>query len=125
LNGKNCDAIMKKFSKLDVELMNCVQRCRGQKKFIDIDFDIDKATEFHILVSFRDFLRENNITYHVIETKSGYHVLMERATIKCNFHTKVKELHALVKDEVIVNNNEMIPCPGTLQGNHLVRFLRM
>ena len=43
INGKNCDAIMKKFSKLDVELMNCVQRCRGQKKFIDVDFDIDKV----------------------------------------------------------------------------------
>jgi len=125
LNGKRCDSIMKKFSKLDVELMNCIQRCRGQKKFIDIDFDIDKTKEFEVLENFINFMKENDITYHVIETKSGYHVLMERSTINCNFYKKVAELHELVNDEVIVNKNEMIPCPGTLQGGHLVRFLDM
>ena len=125
LNRKKCDSIMTKFSKLDVELMNCVQRSRGQKKFIDIDFDVDKVKEYYVLVKYIDFLKKNDIKYHVIETKSGYHVLMERATINCNFHKVVTELDKLVEDEVIINKNEMVPCPGTLAGNFPIKFLEI
>jgi len=125
LNGKKCESIMKKFSKLDVELMNCVQRSRGQKKFIDIDFDVDKVTERFVLERFIEWLKTHGIKYHVVETHSGFHVLMERSTIKCNFHPIVNELHKLVKDEVVVNGNEMIPFPGTNQGGFVVRFLDM
>jgi hypothetical protein len=125
LNGKNCDPIMKKFSKLDVELMNCIQRCRGQKKFVDVDFDIDKEKEFYVLEDYIKFLKENGITYHVVETKGGYHVLMERKTVNCNFHAKVSELDRLVENEVIINKSETIPCPGTLHGNFLVKFVEL
>jgi hypothetical protein len=122
----NCIA---KMASLDSMLMNCYQQSRSTKKFIDIDFDIP-ANAYDLLVQFIRVLKENNITYYVIKTKSGYHVLMQTDTIKFNYNITVHELNATAQYrygkehvEVIQNKNEMIPVPGTYQGGFPVTFL--
>lgn len=125
MNGSNCDSYLKKMSKLDTELMSCAQKAKGSSTFIDIDLDIDKVTERGALTELVNFLKKNNIKYHVIETRSGYHVLLKRKTIKCNYTLILHSLDKHVAKEVVLNENNMIPFPGTYQGNFVVKFLDM
>jgi hypothetical protein len=133
--GGDIDNVSQRINKMDVLLMNCFQRNRGTKHYIDIDFDIPK-NETWILTKFLSNLKENNITYYVIDTKSGYHVLLRRDTIKYNFTEVVKKLENEANEyrlgkmisethwEIMVNKNEMIPLPGTLQGGYPVSIIK-
>ena len=60
---------------LDRKLMNCVQKSRSRKNFIDIDFDI--KNNFYIVNSFMTELSIRQIKYHLIQTKSGYQLFYE------------------------------------------------
>jgi hypothetical protein len=116
-----------KLSSLDTELMNCYQRAKGTKNLIDIDFDVPEDG-FDLVERFVSLMRANGITVHVIRTRSGYHVLLQRADIKFNYVAVVNELHSeAVKRfghaEVVVNRNDMCPLAGTLQACFPVRFM--
>lgn len=129
------DNVGKRISKMDVLLMNCLQRNRGTKHYIDVDFDIPKNQDW-ILNKFLNNLKENNVTYYVIDTKSGYHVLLKKSTIQYNFAEVVKSLENEANEfrlgkmiseqhwEIAVNKNEMIPLPGTYQGGYPVRIIK-
>ena len=123
---KNKDA-MKTFASLDSMLMNCYQRQRGTKHFIDIDFDVPKTSG--LMSSFVSHLKLQAVKYHVIETKGGYHVLMERATIKHDYNKVLVELDRVAKElyekaEIVRNVNDMVPLPGTHQAGFPVRLLK-
>ncbi len=111
---------------LDRKLMNCIQTARSRKIFIDIDFDVKGD------IPIKDFiitLANKEIKYYLIQTKSGYHCLIDLASMKdkkFNLNYEVQKCHQLVclhDGEVIINTNGMIPVPGTLQAGELVRFL--
>jgi hypothetical protein len=119
------------FSNLDTQLMNCYQRSRGTRTLIDIDFDIPEDG-IDILKTFTSIMRENEVKYHVIKTKSGFHVLLEKANIKFNYVDIVKNCHieavkrfGLDHVEVMQNNNSMVPVPGCRQADFPVHFLDM
>lgn len=153
LNG-NKESFKDKFNKLDVELMNCYQRNRGRKIWMDIDFDVPK--EFNAPEIMKDYLRSTNLRFYWVDTKSGNHLLIDRSTLDfnpndiCHYGLRklweywqskaesgevsypIKQVLASNKiivgnyahvNEIIVNKNEMIPCPGTLQGGYPVRIL--
>lgn len=132
-NG-DIDNVGKRINKMDVLLMNCFQKNMGRKHYIDIDFDIPK-TEIRVVEYFLNHLKERSAkaNYFVIDTKSGYHVLLERDAIKYNFNESIsasieyaKEVGINVNDnfEIVNNKNLMIPLPGTLQGGYPVRVIR-
>jgi hypothetical protein len=128
-DNRDLDNISKRINKMDNLLMTCYQKNRGTKHFIDIDFDIPKSNEifWEFISHFTYHLDDNNVKYHVIDTHSGYHVLLERDTVKFNFTELINPLNKKAKNlynsEVVLNKNEMIPIPGTLQGNYEVRFI--
>jgi len=115
---------------LDTELMNCYQRARGTKTWIDIDFD-SPSKEFSLkqVREFEEYLTNNSITFHTIDTHSGFHVLLFKDSIKSDFYHEVSRLDYEAKcvfpqkAEVIKNVNDMVPIPGTLQGGYEVKFL--
>lgn len=114
---------------LDTLLMNCYQKSRSEKYLIDIDFDIPND-ERGIVSEFCQELMNNNVVFNTVKTHSGYHVLLRRDTVKFNYTTLVKEANADAikvygddRVEVVINNNEMIPVPGTLQAGTKVYFL--
>lgn len=105
------------------------QKYTSRKIFIDVDFD---TKDFSIVTMLTEKLDENNVEYFVIETQGGFHVAIKRGTcskyVNYMLYTSwVKNCDKIAKDidkdnEVIINKNEMIPLPGTLQANHLVKL---
>jgi len=115
----------KRLSTLDTELMNCYQRAKGTKKFIDIDFDVPEIALVNTVCS---DLKVHDVIYHVVKTKSGFHVLVQKDTLKYNYTEAVRMADQEAKKvyghaEVVVNSNDMIPIPGTIQANHQVKFI--
>lgn len=121
--GKNHETKYDYLARLDLKLMKFVQNTPSKKHYIDIDFDIDKVKEYKYLVQYVNFLKDNKIEYYIIETNGGYHVLIKRDTITCNFHPLVKDLDYLVKKEIVVNQNAMIPLPGCFCGGFKVKMV--
>jgi len=105
--------------KLDVLFMNEIQKQRATKHFIDIDVDTKDEVVYDKLTN---GLRDRGAEYITVVTHGGYHVLVWRKTLKFNYNELVKECDLMTDEEVIVNPNEMIPLPGTMQGGHLVSF---
>jgi hypothetical protein len=78
-------------------------------------------------------LRMNSIKYIIVETRGGYHVLIKRDTLKnsgLKLHDEIGGISTSLRTisaagEIIINKNEMIPTPGTLQGGFPVVIKEM
>lgn len=130
INNRDKQDIINRINKMDTLLMNCYQKNKSKKYWIDIDFDI-KKDDYDIVETFLKDLEEEKILYHVIDTHSGYHVLLNRQTITYDFNKSLEKCRDLGYDkykdtkwEIDKNDNEMIPLPGTIQGNYEVRLLK-
>ncbi len=129
-NLANNPEAYEKLRYLDTDLLNCYQRATGTSKWIDVDFDApDRDFLLRQVFEFLTELRINKVEFKVIETRSGYHVLLNRDTLKYNYTRIVSQLDAeakfVYKDkaEVTRNSNSMVPAAGCLQGGFKVKFL--
>ncbi len=116
---------------LDTELLNCFQRSRGARTWIDVDFDCpSKELGLGYVNTFRDDLAKHSVNNYVVETRSGYHVLLRREDLNYNYTEMVRGLDEVMKKqfpkhaEVVVNKNEMVPLPGVLSAGFEVRMIR-
>ncbi len=129
VKGNKVDNILYRIKRIENVLKTSVQKSRGTKHWIDIDCDVPNNNEL-ILKLQKEFLTNKKIKSFVIDTKSGYHLLISRKDLNFNpqdlctcIYNKFMEYLNDQNMEVIVNKNEMIPLPGTLQAGHLVRIL--
>lgn len=142
--------ILKRINKQRTLLMNCYQKSRGTKHWLDLDFDVPEY--FNAPKLMKDFLNALKIEYYWVETKSGYHLLIDidslskmkvnpqnicqeglirlfRATTEKQRGStpKYEGKNTIVIDskkyEIIINKNAMIPLPGTYQAGHKVTVL--
>lgn len=114
-------------TRADRVLMNCIQKSKSRRCFVDIDFDVinDKS-----MTIFTHILNDNGINHYVITSKNGYHVLIELQSLhgkKFNLQHNI-EIHHIEamnsnKGEVKINSNGMVPVPGTRQAGKLVQLL--
>jgi len=116
----------RRFISMDSKLMSCYQTAYGTKTLIDVDFDIPDAGKYLVLELVNEL--KGMVDTHIIKTRSGYHVLIERKNIKFNYTKIIKILNdravkAFGKGEVVVNKQGLVPIPGTLQGEYEVRFI--
>jgi hypothetical protein len=116
---------LKRLSKFDAIMLNAFQRSRSRKAWIDIDIDSKNQELLDFMVS--EF-KKAKLSFEILSTRSGYHILIRTRSIKCNYTeivTKGQEvLRALEGDvgEVVINTNQMVPVPGTFQADHKVVF---
>ncbi len=108
------------FINMERKMMNCIQKCRERRYFIDIDIDTKNETILN-----RISFRLKSVDYKIIETQGGWHILIKKDSLtkEVKLHEVVKEMNDAVKDEggeVMFNKNQMIPVPGTLQAGKLV-----
>lgn len=118
---------LKSLDKADRLFMNMVQKETGYKTWLDIDVD---STDWVHTSMVKMALEENGIRHHVIQTKSGYHILVHRQSLEdskyTELHKHVKKVHEIIAPEggeCIFNKNAMIPMVGTMQSDHLVRMV--
>lgn len=130
-NLANDAGALERLRYLDTELLNCFQRSRGARTWIDVDFDCpSKELGMSYVDTFREDLTKHGVEHHVISTRSGFHVLLRREDLNYNYTEMVRGLDEVMKKqfpehaEVVVNKNEMCPIPGVLSAGFEVRMIR-
>lgn len=119
LRGKDPD--FRSWHRLERHLMNCVQRARARRLIVDVDVD---TTDRVVVDKFCMFLDEHDITHRTVKTQGGFHVLVDKSTLKkTNIYDVIKKLDKECEGEVCINKNAMVPVPGTLQAGKLVTFI--
>jgi hypothetical protein len=110
--------------RINRELMNCIQKSRSRKYYIDIDIDFREKGTAECVIDLMGFLSTNKSVFYTIKTYSGYHFLIRKDTVPNTLFSKIEEhrLNSNIK-EIEFNKNEMIPVPGTLQAGKLVKFI--
>jgi hypothetical protein len=120
-----------RFRKSQSILKTQFQKYPSRKVFLDIDCDTKDTS---VVCGICSFLKKYNVDYFVIQSQGGYHVIIKKDTMpkdklfgKALFQDIIPTANDCVCSgggEVIINKNEMIPLPGTLQaGNHLVKII--
>ena len=115
--------------RMDRVLMNCIQKSRSRKVYIDIDMDTKDPDLFEVFVN-NLTIEYDPPTFHIIEPHGGYHFLIKNDTIpkELNLGKLVQDADKVAKKtgkEVVFNKNQMIPIPGTLQSGFPVKFKHM
>ena len=104
------------------EVMSSIQRSRGTKHFID--FDIDSKEE-GTLERIREALPDEtlNDSYFILETRGGYHVLVNPKRIRKSWTPGGGHWHRRLSLMSDITGDKMIPVPGTHQGGFTPKFL--
>ncbi len=125
-----------RLSKIDSQYRTQLQHAFSRKVLLDFDFDIPEGAS-RVVLEFTDRLTQNGAKSFVVKTRGGFHVLVERATIKYNYTKDLQEIRDLMttiygpgkKDaetkpiwEIEANHNEGLPLAGCLQKDYLVRL---
>ena len=132
LKGGDTENFINRINKIDNNLMSYYQQATGTVHWVDFDFDVPK--DINIVDYSTEILKEFEISnFHWIDTKSGYHCLVDSKQIRFNPNDLLKKIEEVLlaenminseeKYEIIYNKNAMVPLPGTLQGGHPVRIL--
>ena len=100
----------------------------GTKEWVDIDIDLDEEYTENLYNNIKDIFKEyftDSGDVMFIRTSGGIHCLIRKSKLKMNPNDICKKLSKVIKaKEIIRNNNEMIPCPGTyVDEDFIVRVL--
>lgn len=140
--GRDMSNIISRINKQDRLLMNCYQKARGVKYWIDFDIDTPHYKEIeYVLQDFVEEVKERHGKAYIIQTRGGYHLLVSRDTAfdkEYNPRVILREANYKIARylssgvsgklenigyEIIQNNNEMLPLPGLFQGDFLVKVI--
>lgn len=97
------------------EVMSCIQRSAGNKVYLDFDIDykpfaVEQLDEFI-----------NRDCVQLIETRGGYHILVELKKIEKRYQSTFYEgIQSLNVDQT---GDQLVPIPGCIQGGFVPRFV--
>jgi hypothetical protein len=110
---------------LNNNLMAFYQQASGTKRWMDFDLDMEKDEEFRKAVDFSLRVVMHVTDFVWIDTKSGYHLLVDCKQYSNDPNKLVEYMHKVARQytEIKFNSNSMVPLPGTTQSNYPVRIL--
>ena len=117
-----------RMNKIDNNLLTFYQNSHSSKYWIDIDIDLDekKETDVANIGQSVESCGYEVTPMHLIDTKSGYHLLLPKHILKDNpSKIAVKIQEVLKAKEAVINKNQMVPLPGTIAAGHKVKFLEL
>lgn len=100
------------------EALSALQKSKSKGYFIDFDLDLDKST-FNAEKMVYENINKDAVT--LIETRGGYHCLIEVARIDSNYK---KIFYQNLKQYSDVEGDCFIPIPGTIQGGFEVKVVK-
>lgn len=131
LMGEKCWKLLKATNyNIHAEAMSCIQKSKSRTCFVDFDID-DKG------VDLRELQEVTPEGYTILETRGGYHVLIQpsvankaieeanaeegQVPYKTNWHSKMLEIFP----EIDNTGDQMIPVPGCVQGGFTPKFIEL
>jgi hypothetical protein len=99
------------------EALSALQKSKSKGYFIDFDIDLPKETFDPSIVY--TFINKEAVT--LIETRGGYHVLIEVKKIEDKYK---KTFYQQLKNFSDVEGDCFIPIPGTIQGGFEVKIIK-
>lgn len=117
--------IIDRIKKMDKLMLTCMHHAYTRKVFIDVDIDSKDKYNEHLL-KFEKELTDKGVKFKVVETHGGLHYLLECSSIKYNYNTTIDSLKQEWEgyDDIMINPNNQLPLPGTLQyGTFEVKLL--
>ena len=130
INKERCDHAFRRMGSVPSIWYSIIQNTYSRKEWLDIDIDFDKdaADKENLVDIIKNTLKNLDIKDAIlIHTRGGIHALI--STVHNNFNKDLNppiirdSLYNNLKDytkEVVINNNGMVPLPGTLQGGKKV-----
>ena len=112
--------------------VSSMQTCPTARKWFDFDLDLKKdglkPDEFAPLIKATMTTAFPEATFRLVVTHGGVHMLasnthMSKDSNPQTITQKLNETFGSMCDEIKLNKNGLIPCPGTMQGGVLVRML--
>ena len=105
---------------VQAEALSAIQKSRGQKPYVDFDFDLKDKNEIPLIIhDVLSSINEDAVTF--LETRGGLHVLVNTKMIKDEYKkTWHSNISALGSD---VQGDCMLPIPGCCQGGFIPRIL--
>lgn len=106
---------------LHQEVMSNIQRSCRTKYFIDFDFDLEDKDQIPELISkINEIVGNSAATF--IETKGGIHCLIQPEFVfgDKKWYMKIKSLSGMDSNN---NGDQLLPVPGTIQGNFIPKFI--
>jgi hypothetical protein len=114
---------------LHQEMISEVQKAKSRGIFTDFDFDIDESEQqIKALEWLKSEARINIEAYHVLQTRGGFHVLVESKKVSYEFnnhwHNDLRTGLQLFSKDVNNLGDNMIPIPGCTQGGFIPHFIK-
>lgn len=101
------------------EVMSEIQRTKSRTCYIDFDIDFDKERTAEVISYVKNCVNEEAITW--LNTRGGLHVLIAPEKVSEQYRkTFYQNIVALAHIDQVGDN--MIPVPGTSQGNYIPHF---
>jgi hypothetical protein len=99
------------------EALSEIQKTKSRTVYVD--FDVDSKNEGMISAVLKT-LKEHFEEYKILETRGGYHILVEPSKAKTNknWHTELSSFSDQAGDI-------MIPVPGCVQGEFVPHFINL
>lgn len=116
LMGKKCwELIQNQNYNLHAEALSCIQQSKSYSNTITFDID-SKEVDLELI---------NNIinieSYNIMETRGGYHLLINPKLVVSNIKNWYQEIKKLYPS-IDVTGDMMSPVPGTIQGGFIPYF---
>ena len=122
-----CLSPLQRFN-LDQIVLSAIHKSPSRKPFMDFDIDVKDPTNFeHTLKMVKRHLGKTK--YHVIKTRGGAHVLVDKTTldpnIKHTFYQGIKNDFKNMREVYTIDgeienlSDTMIPIPGCVQGGNV------
>ena len=125
-----------RLQRIDAQYMSQLQHATSRSVIVDIDFDIP-YDKIDFIKMAKEKFDKRNLNYFIVDTRSGFHVLIEKASIKYDYNVDLDEIRAEAEKrfgpekihgvkkpvwDISKNKNEAIPLPGTMQFDHVVKI---
>lgn len=106
---------------VQAEALSAIQKSRGQKPYVDFDFDLTNKDEIKVIMRNVLFcINDSAVTF--VETRGGLHVLVKTALIAEKYKkTWYQSIIALGSD---VAGDCMLPIPGCCQGGFVPKIIK-
>ena len=100
------------------EALTCIQKSSGSAPLLDFDID---TKDFDVKI-FQKFL--NTDGYQIIETRGGYHILVDPAKQEKTWWHNIHKAAYLAGVKIDQSGDQLLPIPGTFQGGFTPKIIK-